>query len=269
MTASKRKNENLDDVVKQTSRVVIVGDQIDEEEKNGNNDSHGDQQQPDAQLTTIEKMKKLREQWEQERLLGFDANAGSGSSSSEEEDKPYDAIAEALGSVVDDNKTDVALRKSLSQQAEDIKSKLSKEINEAKDLYRKESNVLGELSRELSKFRDQRQKLLREIDELDYQQRVSQEKIARYQEEASQELEMIMDVEDEQKRQVPRLKMAISLYASTTGIKWDFADPDLLSGQVDIPSQKSFKLFSIDPRDFDSVETADILWNLSDNSKMQ
>jgi hypothetical protein len=30
----------------------------------------------------------------------------------------------------------------------------------------------------------------------------------------------------------------------------------------DIPSQKGFKLFSIDPRDYSPVETADMLWDL-------
>jgi chromosome segregation ATPase len=220
MTASKRKNETVDDVASQLTKMVIVGDR-DEKENNG------DQEPPAALMTTMERMKKLSEQWEQEEPIGFVAN-----NTRSQTKKPFDAIAQSIGSVMDDYKTDVEIEKSLLEQAEEIKSHLSMEINQAKELRKKETGVIGDLSAQFSKFHEQRHNLLREIDELDDRQRLSQEKIALYQEEASQELDGIIDVEEEQKQHVPRLKMTISLYASTTGIKWDFADPDLLSGQV-------------------------------------
>lgn len=136
-------------------------------------------------------------------------------------------------------------------------------------MYTKETSDLSFLSEQLSKFQEQRHNWLKEIDELDDRQRASQEKIALYQVEASQELDMIMDVEEQRKQQVPRLKMTISLFASTTGIKWDFEDPNILSGQVAIPSQSSFKLFNVDPRDFSPVETANILWDMMDGKEAQ
>eukprot|EP00536_Pseudo-nitzschia_multiseries_P001485 jgi/Psemu1/234661/estExt_Genewise1.C_190071 len=132
-----------------------------------------------------------------------------------------------------------------------------------------ESNDLSHLSEQLGKFREQRYNLLNEIDDLERRQRESQEKIAMYQMEALQELDIITDVEEQRKQQVPRLRATISLFASTTGIKWDFADRDILSGQVDIPSQSSCKLFSIDPRDYSPVEIADYLWNLSIGEEVQ
>ena len=214
MTAFKRKNEHVEDVSSQLTKMVIVGDSNDKE-NNANQESH-------PVLTAIEKMKKLSMQWEQEPAMGF-TNADNS--------KSYDAIAQSLASIVNDN-TDVEMKNTMLQKAEGIKSRLSNEIDQAKDLRGKETDALGALSAQLSKFHEQRKNLLREIDDLDARQRVSQEKIAMYQAEASQELDNIIDVEEEQKRQVPRLKMTISLYASATGIKWDFEDPDLLSGQV-------------------------------------
>ena len=70
------------------------------------------------------------------------------------------------------------------------------------------------------------------MQELDKRQVELQRKIEQHQEEASQEIESIDEVEEERKRQVPRLKTQLSLYASTTGIKWDFSDTTTLSGSV-------------------------------------
>jgi len=256
MTAAKRKNENVDHVADQLTKMVIVGNHGDKENSANHNP-------PTVLLTTIERMKKLSEQWGQERPVGSITNKNSN------ENKPYDTIAQSIGSVIEKNKTDIEIEESLLEQAEEIKSNLSNKIEQAQDLCKKETGVIGELSAQLSNFHEQRQNLLGHIEELDDQQRLSQEKIAMYQAEASQELDMILDVEEQQKRQVPRLKMTISLYASTTGIKWDFADPALLSGQVEIPSQQSFKLFRIDPRDFSPVETADKLWTFMEGNEAQ
>ena len=251
MTAFKRKNERVEDVSSQQAKMVIVGDASDKE-------NNANQEAPPV-LTAIEKMKKLSMQWEQEPTMGF---------KNVDKTKPYDAIAQSLGSIIDDN-TDAEMKNAMLQKAKEIKFRLVDEIDQANDLRGKETDALGALSAQLSKFHQQRKNLLREIDDLDARQRVSQEKIALYQAEASQELDNIIDVEEEQKRQVPRLKMTISLYASTTGIKWDFEDPNLLSGQVEIPSQNSFKLFSIDPRDYSRVETADMLWNMMEGNEVQ
>lgn len=61
-----------------------------------------------------------------------------------------------------------------------------------------------------------------------------QQKIVRALDEASQVhvVESIDLVEECRQIQVPRLKHQISLYANTTGIKWDFEDDSLLAGQV-------------------------------------
>ena len=229
MTASKRKNEDTDDILSQQSKMVIVGYQ-------GETEANVSQDTSTTLLTTIERMKKLSEEWAIEQPNEFTTDKKI------DETGIYDAIAQSIGSVIDDCEADISMEKSLLQKAEEIKKKLSCKMKQATDLRKKEADVLGELSSDVSKFNEERQNLLREIDELDDRQRLSQERIAKYQAEASQELDIILDFEAEQKQKVPRLKMTISLYASTTGIKWDFSDPNLLSGQVVRRKLHSFRI---------------------------
>jgi hypothetical protein len=145
--------------------------------------------------------------------------------------------------------------------------------------------------------------LQQNVHNLEQRQLQLQRTIALHQEEASQEIESIDQVEEERKRQVPRLKTQISLFASTTGIKWDFSQEDLLSGSVvrtvwgkllmeyvcrlegavslthtvfaslcllflfqAIPDQQGLKFFSMDPRDYSSMETANRLWSMMEGN---
>mmetsp|Transcript_4660 Transcript_4660/g.5235 ORF Transcript_4660/g.5235 Transcript_4660/m.5235 type:complete len:259 (+) Transcript_4660:64-840(+) len=256
MTASKRKNEDVDCVVNQLTKMVIVSNNDGEE----NNTQSGPPAATVLEIT-MKKMEKLTAQWKQEIPLGCITT-----SDDTNEINPYDDIAQVICTIVDDNKNNIDLEDSLLQEAGKVKSNLSQGIQQAKDLRSKETNVLSDLSEQLTKFQETRRDLLREIEELDDRQRVSQKNISIYQAEASQELDIITDVEEQQKRQVPRLKMLVSLYASTTGIKWDFADSDLLSGQMAVPSQNAFKLFTIDPVDYSTVETADLLWGMMEGN---
>lgn len=212
MTAFKRKNEDVDITTKFLTKMVIVGN---------NNEENGKQQLPSNSplppaTNTMDRMKQLRSTWEKSL-----------------DNAMTDPIADAIYQSFENDAANVPIfEKRLLEEAEKIHAQLSEEIQQAKDLCHHESTVLAELSSQLAKFQKKRHDLLREIDDLDERQRISQGMIAMYQEEASEELDIINEVEEEKKRQVPRLKTTISLYASTTGIKWDFAHPELLSGQV-------------------------------------
>jgi ABC-type transporter Mla subunit MlaD len=188
------------------------------------------------------------------------------------------------------------------EQARGIQSQLHDQIDQAKDACQHESDVLSNLSSRLDSMKKKRESLICEMEDLDSMQLNLQRRIALHQEEASQEIESIDQVEEERKRQVPRLKTQISLYAATTLIKWDFSSQDALSGQVvrnmqlklasgvleedpkvfiynvlmiylciylslslsiqAIPMQHGLKTFSIDPRDHSPFEVANKLWSL-------
>lgn len=146
----------------------------------------------------------------------------------EEENRP-DSILDALMSI--GTKDEEMFGRNLDKYR-GIQDDLDAQIEEATRSCQKESTVLSHLVLQTKRLEQSRDNWLRDIDEIDKRQVVLQQQIALHQQEASQEIENIDTVEEERKRQVPRLKTQISLYASTTGIKWDFNEDELLSGSV-------------------------------------
>ena len=218
MTASKRKNDAPDEGA-MAPQMVVVGN------NNNNNASTMDENNENVWMAnSLNRMKQLRAKWQQQDDVSFMMSPGSRTIADAE-----DPVALAIAAA---GQGDHEPEAQLVSQANHIQDQLSQEIDHAKALCDQESSVLVQLASQLAKFQEQRKTLLQEIDALDEQQRASQKNIALYQEEASQELDMVSNLEQEKKRQVPRMKATISLYATTTGIKWDFADPDVLSGQV-------------------------------------
>jgi hypothetical protein len=120
----------------------------------------------------------------------------------------------------------------LKNSSTKIQADLDHQIALAQEACHLESNVLAELSVSLQNLQESRDKLLQDIDEIDQRQLNLHHQIALHQQETSEEMEVIDLVEEERKREVPRLKHSLSLYASTTGIKWDFLQEDVLSGSV-------------------------------------
>lgn len=135
----------------------------------------------------------------------------------------------------------------LLQEALDIRSQLHDQIEQAKFECQHESDVLSSLSSRLDSMKKKSQSLASEMKDLASMQVNMQRQIALHQEEASQEIESIDQVEEERKRQVPRLKSQISLYAATTLIKWDYACEDVLSGQV-VSNRKLNDFWNMHPK---------------------
>lgn len=120
----------------------------------------------------------------------------------------------------------------LQEKSSKIKSALRQQLGQELDACRHESRELVDLEGQVAKMKHEQKGLVQDMEKLDKNQHELQSNIAKYLEEASDEIDSIDQVEEEQKRLVPRLKTQISLYASTTGIKWDFAQDEILSGQV-------------------------------------
>ena len=226
MTASKRKNEDSSLLQGMTEMVIV-------DVNNNYNTSvdDGDYSEGDLKVSgTVERMKQLISLWRQDEDDCKRRMAGDGGINDflgGEEDDPIAYSIRTIG-VEDEDVEEAMLRES-----EQIRSELDHQLQQEKNLCSLESSELSELGEKLTQYNIQRSELLREIDELDERQRISQSNIATYVDEASQELEQIDEFEEERKLQVPRLKTTISLYASTTGIKWDFEEgTDVLSGQV-------------------------------------
>lgn len=127
---------------------------------------------------------------------------------------------------------DHELMQRLLEQSKTIQQDLDARIQQEQDACQQESSLLVQLSMNLQRLEQHRDQLLQDMDEIDQRQIELQHQIALHQQEAAQEIENLDSVDEERKREVPRLKHAISLYAGTTGIKWDFTKEDVLSGSV-------------------------------------
>lgn len=140
-----------------------------------------------------------------------------------------DPILEAFRSA---GAEDHSALETMLEESQRIQAGLETEIEEARNACQQESSVLASLSIENHQLVQERDKLVRNMDEIDQRQVHLQKQIALHHQEATEEIENIDEVEEERKREVPRMKMQISLYASTTGIKWDFSQDGILSGSV-------------------------------------
>jgi hypothetical protein len=209
MTNHKRKS---DDVFSETTnRVVVVGDN--NNNNNNNNKSNHTTNNSNNNESSIDQLKR--------KLQSLRKPPSN--------DVEEDPILSAMESVDD---ADGHAEQALMDESSRIHSRLAEEIQQAEDACQAESGILRHVAQQTTELQHTRQSLWHQMQELEEQQVDLQAKIASHTEEASQEIESIDLVEEERKRQVPRLKTQISLYATTTGIKWDFAQDDILSGSV-------------------------------------
>ena len=118
------------------------------------------------------------------------------------------------------------------QASQEIKNKLMSRIELAREACKEESDDLYRMQLTLEQLQADRQALIQSLEELDSLQVETKERILQHKEVASLNMEEMDQVEAERMEKVPRLKQQISLYATSTGIKWDFDQETLLAGQV-------------------------------------
>lgn len=141
----------------------------------------------------------------------------------------YDPLLDAIQNIGEGAKR---FEDELEKNSSEIKSLLQSELEDEIVACKQESRDLVQLEARVNEMKLERKNLVQKMESLDKTQIELQRNISRFQEEATFEIDCIDRVEEEQKRLVPRLKTQISLYASTTGIRWDFAQDEMLSGQV-------------------------------------
>jgi myosin heavy subunit len=110
--------------------------------------------------------------------------------------------------------------------------KLDSAVQAAAEQCKEESEALYLLQTALHKLHAERDAMLADLSSTDQQMEDLNQDITRFQQEADEEMGAIDSVEESAKKSVPRLQYLISLYASCTGIKWDFDQERLLEGEV-------------------------------------
>lgn len=111
-------------------------------------------------------------------------------------------------------------------------SKLQEKIQAVTKACQKESEVLYQLKLSLTSLKAERDALAQDANDADQHLHQLKEDYARFQKKIQEISDQTDEVLQEQMETVPRLKHQISLYASCTGIKWDFDQENVLAGQV-------------------------------------
>ena len=122
--------------------------------------------------------------------------------------------------------------KTMLQNATEIQNKLDHKVQEAVTACQQESEQVYQSKVQLTELQATRDAMMVELQDADNEIHALQDEIATYKEQAAEEIDTCALLEEEQKLKVPRLKHQISLYASCTGIKWDFDQERVLAGSV-------------------------------------
>ena len=176
----------------------------------------------------------------------------------------------------------------LLEQSQAQQEMLNSKIKEEQSHLQQELSALEAMENKLAEICKERDSIQHDISDLNRLREELETKISLAMEEANQEVENIDMVEEARKNQVPRLKHQISMYASTTGIKWDYGEGDILQGEAvryhascaihcfsfliqlwllgnrhqTISSKEVIRSFRIDPHEYTRFEVAQMLWSV-------
>mmetsp|Transcript_14869 Transcript_14869/g.22874 ORF Transcript_14869/g.22874 Transcript_14869/m.22874 type:complete len:217 (-) Transcript_14869:223-873(-) len=148
----------------------------------------------------------------------------------------------------------------LQRSADEVKTSLKNQISKARLACNEELSELSRLNEKIDLMEKEAEQIRNATADLREDEIKLQQHIQSHQNEASQYQVELNNEEIEMMKQVPKIKSQISLYAKTTGIKWDYSE-QVLAGQVAIPSVGVVSRFSIDPRKHDSFHVANYLWS--------
>ena len=123
-------------------------------------------------------------------------------------------------------------RQALYDSASALQASLQSQIQEAREACAEESQDLYRLVESIRQLELEAQQLHNSVSESKALQTQLVQQISTHRKEASQHLEELDEVELERLQQVPKIKNQISLYAKTTGIKWDYDRETILAGEV-------------------------------------
>ncbi|KAI2513227.1 hypothetical protein MHU86_1265 [Fragilaria crotonensis] len=151
--------------------------------------------------------------------------------------------------------------KELQESSRRVRESLQDQIDHERKAFAEESDdlyMIVQQSNELESLLSEYNEKIAQLEEAQVKLRAS---VHHHKEMASKQTEEMDQVELDRMHQVPKIKNQISLYAKTTGIKWDYHRDHVLAGQVAIPSRGVVSRFSIDPREYDSFQIANYLWS--------
>ena len=146
------------------------------------------------------------------------------------------------------------------QLSQEIQSNLVESMEKERSECEIENADIFRLEMELHSCQAEYNDLEQELHDMAVESSSTKDQIYEAVQICQQEMEQMDAVEAERMRHVPKLKEQISLMATTTGIKWDYEQEEVLAGHVAIPSLEGYCRFSIDPKMHTKFEIANYLW---------
>lgn len=122
---------------------------------------------------------------------------------------------------------------SVMTTSQDMQDNLTRQISAEEETCQAESQTAEALETTVQDLMHHRNGMATELSHLDQQQGELQDRIGAALNEANQQVASIDGVQVALKNQVPRLKHQISMYATTTNIKWDYYADDDNANDVD------------------------------------
>lgn len=123
-------------------------------------------------------------------------------------------------------------RDGLKKDAAEKKRVLDDQLQQEQSAFSQESNDVYKLVEKIQDLKADVADIEQAISEIRDVETEVRANIRLYKQEASQRLQEIDVVEMERMAEVPKIKNQISLYATTTGIKWDYNREHVLAGEV-------------------------------------
>ena len=123
-------------------------------------------------------------------------------------------------------------RQRLEEQADTVLESIDQDIREARAAFQQESDDVYRLQQTVEALQVDCEELQATIDDERVEASDMQERIFAYKEECSQTVNDKDRLEAERTQHVRKLKHQISLFAKTTGIKWDYDEESMLAGEV-------------------------------------
>lgn len=152
--------------------------------------------------------------------------------------------------------------KKIQSDGDDICSDINAKIQECSRNFSQEEENLRQILTHISNLQDEVNDIRNSVNESKEQEHEIRQKILLYNEQASERVVQIDEVELKKKEEVYRLQTQISLHAHVTGIKWDYEDIDSIKGEIDIPSKQIQKRFEIDREGKSEFDIVNSFWTM-------
>jgi hypothetical protein len=154
------------------------------------------------------------------------------------------------------------VKEELVSDGDEIVSDINAKIKECSRNFSREEENLQQILTHISNLQDEVSDIRSSVNESKEQEHEIRQKIMLYNEQASERVEQIDEVEVKKKQEVYRLQTQISLHAHVTGIKWDYEDMDSIKGEIDIPSKQIQRRFEVDREGKSDFEIVNSFWTM-------